>query len=303
MKSPLVSVIIPCYNCEKYVAEAIESVLAQTYKHLEIIVVNDGSTDQSREVVASFGARVNLVDIKNSGAPKARNLGICKAQGEYIQFLDADDVLLEHKIAETMPYFLVPEKPDVVFGNSCSIFEGQEDKCHLDPKFPWPQQNLPAALVNRNIQTSRGIYHKDIFFQCGGFNIQLPQAQEFELNYRLAAKGVKFFYLPNMYGVKVRYHKSPHRISIRAREEKDSFFELCLLKYFYNLAEKENKMSEDLKNNILSKLDSISDKLHDSGKKKEGKEYKKAANSLEAFSKFSCSEKYSFSEIASSLPC
>ena len=98
MKS-LVSVIIPVYNCEKYVAEAIESALTQTYHFIEIIVVNDGSTDGTMLVLRSFGDQIKVIDQVNGGVAKARNAGLAAAEGEYIAFLDADDVWLPGKVS------------------------------------------------------------------------------------------------------------------------------------------------------------------------------------------------------------
>ena len=97
----LVSVIIPAYNYEDYVAEAIDSVLAQTYPYVEIIVVDDGSTDRTAQVVAGFGCRVCYERKVNGGLATARNYGIERAQGDLLVFLDADD-LLEPSAIERM---------------------------------------------------------------------------------------------------------------------------------------------------------------------------------------------------------
>lgn len=94
---PKVSVIIPLYNTEQFIAETIRSVLRQTYSDLEVIVVDDGSTDQSSKVVASFGAAVRYLRQENSGQAVARNRGVAIAQGEYIGFLDSDDVCFPHR--------------------------------------------------------------------------------------------------------------------------------------------------------------------------------------------------------------
>lgn len=88
----VVSVIIPVYNCARFVAEAVQSALNQDYDAKEIIVVNDGSTDDTIDVLRSFGDKIRLIDQKNGGPPKARNAGLRAARGEYIAFLDADDI-------------------------------------------------------------------------------------------------------------------------------------------------------------------------------------------------------------------
>jgi len=95
----LVSVIIPLFNSENTIKETIESVLNQTYCNIEIIVVNDGSTDSSSSIVQRLNnPKIKLINISNSGASKARNIGINNANGIYIQFLDADDILSSNKI-------------------------------------------------------------------------------------------------------------------------------------------------------------------------------------------------------------
>src|SRR5579872_1776903 len=88
---PLVSVVIPAYNAERHVAEAVESVLAQTYAPVEIVVVDDGSSDSTAETVRQFGPRVRFTTQTNAGAGAARNRGVAMATGHYIAFLDADD--------------------------------------------------------------------------------------------------------------------------------------------------------------------------------------------------------------------
>lgn len=89
---PLVSIIIITYNDRKYVGEAIESALAQTYKDYEIIVVDDGSSDNTSEVLAEFGDQVTVIYQENRGLSAARNTGIRASKGEYVAFIDADNV-------------------------------------------------------------------------------------------------------------------------------------------------------------------------------------------------------------------
>ena len=96
--APLVSVVMPAYNSARYIAEAIYSALQQDYPALEIIVVDDGSTDDTVNIVSRYGDKVRLLSQKNQGSAAARNLGIRQARGKYIAFLDADDAWWRHKI-------------------------------------------------------------------------------------------------------------------------------------------------------------------------------------------------------------
>jgi glycosyltransferase involved in cell wall biosynthesis len=95
---PLVTIIIPCYNAELYVATAIQSALRQTYQNREVIVIDDGSTDNSLNVIRSFGNKIRSESGPNRGASSARNRGLALARGKYIQFLDADDFISPNKI-------------------------------------------------------------------------------------------------------------------------------------------------------------------------------------------------------------
>src|SRR5262249_3857174 len=114
--SNLVSVIMPCYNAARWVGEAITSCLRQTYRPIEIIVVDDGSTDNSPEVLRSFGSKIRWESIPHRGGCYARNYGASLSQGRFIQFLDADDYLLPEKI-ERQVSFLQETNADVVYGD------------------------------------------------------------------------------------------------------------------------------------------------------------------------------------------
>jgi glycosyltransferase involved in cell wall biosynthesis len=110
---PLVSVVIPCHNQARYLAEAIESALAQTHPRCEVIVVDDGSADESRVVAERYGARVRLLSIPHAGVERAVNLAVREAAGEYVARLDADDVF-EPAYVETLLAALASE-PDAAF--------------------------------------------------------------------------------------------------------------------------------------------------------------------------------------------
>src|SRR4051795_3380132 len=105
---PLVSVVIPNYNYGRYVRQAVDSVLAQTYPSVEIIVVDDGSSDDSVALLQSYGSSIKLVAQSNGGVHKARNRGIEESKGEFVAFLDADDWWEPTKLARQMELFADP---------------------------------------------------------------------------------------------------------------------------------------------------------------------------------------------------
>ena len=117
----LVSVVIPLYNCERYIARAVDSILDQTYKDIELIIINDGSTDSSLQIVETFqDKRINIISKQNSGLSNARNSGITAARGELIGFLDADDYWHPYKIEAHIKHFQA--YPDVGLSYSYSQF-------------------------------------------------------------------------------------------------------------------------------------------------------------------------------------
>ncbi len=138
---PLVSVIIPAFNGGRYLAAAIESALAQTYRDREIVVIDDGSTDNSRAVADSFNDRIVILSQPNGGVSAARNRGIGATSGEWLAFLDADDVWFPDKLARQAEYF---ETSDIVCSNALII--GTDNKLLLAP-------GEIASL------TARGIFH------------------------------------------------------------------------------------------------------------------------------------------------
>ncbi len=107
----LVSCIVPVFNGERYIRETLDSIFGQTYSLLEVIVADDGSTDNTRDVVAVFGARVTCLHQANAGPAAARNLGLAAARGEFIAFLDADDLWHAEKLQRQMALFA--ERPEL----------------------------------------------------------------------------------------------------------------------------------------------------------------------------------------------
>ena len=123
MKNPLVSIIIPCYNGAKFISKTLESVCSQTYKNWEAIVVNDGSTDDSAEVLNKWKERdtkILIVKQENQGLSSARNSGIKIAKGDFIYFLDADDLIASEAIEDLVSYAKKYKTTDIVFGKTAT---------------------------------------------------------------------------------------------------------------------------------------------------------------------------------------
>ena len=115
--TPQVSILIPCYNAEQWLSEAIESALAQTYPHTEVVVWDDGSTDESPDIIASYEPDIQWHQAPNQGGAAARNRLLERASGMWIQYLDADDYLKPDKIAQQVDCLQTTEEEiDVVYG-------------------------------------------------------------------------------------------------------------------------------------------------------------------------------------------
>jgi len=123
-----VAIIIPCYNYGRFLGDAIESALAQTVQPAEILVVDDGSTDNTAAVASQYEPLLRYVYQENAGPSSARNYGIRITQSQWLLFLDADDILDPQAIQELSECAQLPEQPDLVFGDA-STFEGQTVTC------------------------------------------------------------------------------------------------------------------------------------------------------------------------------
>ena len=149
---PKVSVVIPLYNKESYICECIESVLKQTYTNIEIIVVDDGSTDGSLAVLKEYVYRnsieIKIISQKNHGASNARNLGIQNATGEYIQFLDADDKLDENKIQVQMELLRSLQYPkDVLVFSKWTTLGKPLEEMGQNQKSVWHNYENPIYIL------------------------------------------------------------------------------------------------------------------------------------------------------------
>ena len=126
MPDPLVSVILPVYNREASIERAVGSVLAQTYRPFELIVVDDGSTDGTRRILERFGSSITVISQANSGAYGARNAGLRHARGELIAFADSDDAWLPHRLSSQVPLLRRPEV-GLVFADTIHVTAARAD--------------------------------------------------------------------------------------------------------------------------------------------------------------------------------
>jgi glycosyltransferase involved in cell wall biosynthesis len=209
--TPLVSVVIPCYNAELFLTETLESVFCQTLSDFEVIAIDDGSTDGTANVIRSFSSRIKSEFSSNRGASAARNLGTELAKGKFIQYLDADDILRPDAL-EKRVNALVNSNADVAYSDWQRLEETEKgefhpgnaiarriEDIHADPQIAlftdfWAP---PAALL----------YHRRIVEVISSWNESLPVIQDARFLLDAGLMGGKFVYVP---GVQADYrvHKT-----------------------------------------------------------------------------------------------
>lgn len=202
-----VSIIIPCYNGERFIREAVDCALGQSWPNLEVIVVDDGSTDGSAAVLASYGDRIRVVRQENRGLPAARNSGIRASRGQFLCFLDADDYLTT-EFAQRMARALQSSGAAIAYCGWQNIgAQGRSNKPHVPPDFeatgklesflrsasPWP---VHAAMIRA-----------EMLLASGGFDESLPTCEDYDFWLRTAltrrivrVDAVMAFYRHHPYG-------------------------------------------------------------------------------------------------------
>lgn len=223
---PPITVIIPAYNAARYLPEAIDSVLQQTAPDLEIIVVDDGSTDDTAAILAPYldrhGDRIQLLQQQNAGVSAARNRGIQAARGELIAFLDADDTfLLPTKLAEQAVLFA--GRPEVGIAH-CGWRVVDEDGVVLSEKRPWQQARdfgLREWLLWQPALPSAMMFRRDDLIRVGGFDAGLAHLEDVDLVFRLLLQGCATRWLPK---IAVLYRRHAGSASARIEKQEQAQF-------------------------------------------------------------------------------
>jgi glycosyltransferase involved in cell wall biosynthesis len=165
-REPLVSALIPARDCERYVGEAIESALAQTHEAIEVVVVDNASSDGTAAVARRFDDRVRVVHEPRPGLGPARNAALAAARGEYIAFLDCDDLWDPHKTEMQIAAFDDDPAPDIVLGHVRQFVSPDLDPERAAelriPAEPQPGLHVGAALVPRRVVSAVGRWREDI---------------------------------------------------------------------------------------------------------------------------------------------
>ena len=205
----LVSVIIPVYNSAKYIADAIDSALAQTYKNYEIIVVDDGSTDNTKEIVTQYTIRhtpyVKYIYQENKGLSGARNTGIKNAKGEFIAFLDADDIWLPEKLEHQIK-FMDSDNVGIVGCSGYTINEKGEILDNFINK-NYPNKSLLLNVLNmKNVVSggSEALVRKKCFDVMGIFDENLRSSEDWDMWLRISHRYDVIFVEKSLAKIRIR---------------------------------------------------------------------------------------------------
>jgi glycosyltransferase involved in cell wall biosynthesis len=184
---PMISAIIPTFNRAAFLREAIDSVLAQTEKDIELIVVDDGSTDDTRALVAEYGDRLCYVFQPNAGASAARNRGIGCAAGKFITFLDSDDLWLPRKLARQMEWMAAHPNLLLCYTDEIWIRRGvRVNQRNIHAKSGgWI---YPLCLPRCIISPSSVLMRRELFDEVGLFDERLPVCEDYDLWLRVASR-------------------------------------------------------------------------------------------------------------------
>jgi glycosyltransferase involved in cell wall biosynthesis len=232
---PPVSVIIPAYNAASFVHGAIDSVLGQTFQDFEIIVVDDGSKDATREAVESYlsDSRVHYLCQENRGLPGARNAGAKVSRGDYLAFLDADDFFAPNALECMLKAF---QSTDAQWLNVGVLKLEGENRTVRHPKTP--EGDLLLAILDDDFITRSPFYPRQEFFSVGMYDEEIRNREDWDINIRMIAAGKRFVTVDEpLY----HYTRTEGSITTGNRRRLYSFTEMLLRKHHKRLADGGNK--------------------------------------------------------------
>lgn len=190
MNKPKITVLMPVYNAEKYLRAAIDSILNQTFKDFEFLIINDASTDNSKKIILSYDdKRIRYFEnMKNLGRPKTSNKGLSLAKADYVARMDADDVSLPDRLKKQFEIMEKDNKVGLVASWIAIIDENDNNKSYwrTDRKTNSPEEIFYRLFFENCLANSSVLFEKDIVLKIGGYNESFERAQDYELWSRLA---------------------------------------------------------------------------------------------------------------------
>jgi len=208
-KIPLVSVVMPAYNSEKYIGESIESILNQTYKNFEFIIINDASTDKTLKIIKEYAKKDKRIKIienkKNLGNYGARNVGIFNSKGEFVAQQDADDISMRDRLKKQLKIF--EKNPEVgVVGAFVELFNEKTKKIISIRKYSTKDKELRKNIFYFSpIAQGVSMLRKEVFIKTGGYNGRYKVSEDLDLWFRVGTY-YKFSNVPEIL-LKYRIHE------------------------------------------------------------------------------------------------
>jgi len=204
--NPLVSIVIPVYNGSNYLREAIGSALVQTYKNIEVIVVNDGSTDDTEKIAKSYGDKIRYFSKENGGVSSALNLGIREMKGEYFSWLSHDDVYYPEKVEKQIKFFAELKDKNVVLYSDYDLVDGKSQIIRTEKKDHEMLEAKPEyALFRSAINGCTMLVPKKAFSEHGFFDEKLKCTQDYAKWFEIM-KSYSFIHIPEVL-IKYRLHE------------------------------------------------------------------------------------------------
>jgi len=244
--NPIISVVMPVYNAEQYLDQAIESILNQTFDDFEFIIINDGSLDSSLAIIRKYerqDKRIFLIDKDNGGIVDALNDGLRIAKGKFIARMDSDDIAYPNRFEKQIKVFGDNPEIDLVYTDTKLIDKNGDIICDS-----W-RPNLEKTLLNLEIHTfvphPTVMFKKDTVLNLGGYTMIRPHAEDLDLWLRMKNNGCKFFYLNKNL---LYYRLNPNSVRANAHDNYwykvatrviTSGYRLRIFKYYKYLSNKE----------------------------------------------------------------
>ena len=295
---PKVSIVIPVFNGSSYLGEAIASALAQTYKNIEILVINDGSQDEgeTEKIALSYGNKIKYYKKTNGGVASALNLGIEKMSGEYFSWLSHDDLYFPNKIESQIDYLSKLDNRRAILYSDFGVFSDNKEMLSIYHMPTINPLNFRYAIaVSSFMNGCTLLIPKGVFDECGLFNTNLRHIQDYDMWFRMAKK-FHFIHV-NLVLVKSRFHQAQD--SNKYRKEAISEIEKTVVGFFNELTD--NELREATSNTPEVALACVSMKLASRGLYFASKEIGLTASKRLLFSNFENKLKAGFYILLSKL--
>ena len=205
---PKISIVIPCFNSEKYLEETLDCLLKQIFQDWECVIVNNGSTDQTLQIAETFSEkdqRFRVISKEHGGISSGRNLGILSAKGKYIQLLDSDDLITPNKLQNEIEFLSEHHEVDIVYSGARYFYSNDPKReLHIYSDTGWTgvieidrsDQLVLEAILNRNpFVTSAPLYRSSVFKDIGIYDESLQYIEDWDFQIRCALAGKVFHYL------------------------------------------------------------------------------------------------------------